>query len=205
MTGSASDDSDHDPSASACRICQCTSYECPDMPLIRPCRCSGSLAYVHIECLNQWRSTSVFAQSTCSTCNFKYKTKPKPFYSAVVSNRYFIWIASVMVSIVVTCLSGYVCMCIPTSTSNLEGQIHYHFGMADLIRSVLGITPYFNCDDALLCDPGPSSLDNPTGRTRFEYVFPYGFKSLCTAMCAPFYQYLGDCTQGKILLSQHLI
>jgi RING-variant domain len=161
----------HDPSAPACRMCLCASYECPNMPLIRPCRCSGSIANVHIECLNQFRSTSAYAKSTCLTCHFKYSTKPKPFYSAVVSNRYFLLIASTIVTLVVTCLIGYVCALKLRSSTNLEGQNHYHIGMSNLVRLVEGIKPLVNCDDPLLSNIGPSSLDNPIGRTWFEYIF----------------------------------
>ena len=41
-----------------CRICQATREESPGMAMVRPCRCSGSLTFVHIECLNRWRQTS---------------------------------------------------------------------------------------------------------------------------------------------------
>lgn len=61
-----------------CRICQSTEQI---RSMIRPCKCSGSLAYVHIDCLNQWRTTSVSARTTCSICNFTYQTKPKPAFS----------------------------------------------------------------------------------------------------------------------------
>lgn len=38
-----------------CRICHGLQSETPTKRLIRPCKCSGSQSYVHIECLNQWR------------------------------------------------------------------------------------------------------------------------------------------------------
>jgi hypothetical protein len=43
--------------------------------MVKPCLCSGSLAYVHIACLNQWRTTSESAYNTCSICHFTYRTR----------------------------------------------------------------------------------------------------------------------------------
>jgi phosphohistidine phosphatase SixA len=44
-----------------CRICQASKRETPTSRFIRPCSCSGSLAHVHLECLNRWRATSASA------------------------------------------------------------------------------------------------------------------------------------------------
>ncbi len=57
-----------------CRICF-DSEETPSNPLLRPCRCRGSMAYVHCECLNEWRRQSVNPKSfyECDTCKFKYQ------------------------------------------------------------------------------------------------------------------------------------
>merc|ERR1711871_814997 len=36
-----------------CRICQCTESEAPEMgKLFSPCKCKGSVRYVHEDCLN---------------------------------------------------------------------------------------------------------------------------------------------------------
>lgn len=36
-----------------CRICQ-MAEESPSNPLIAPCRCTGSLQYVHQDCMKKW-------------------------------------------------------------------------------------------------------------------------------------------------------
>jgi hypothetical protein len=46
--------------------------ESPSLRLIRPCKCTGSQSFVHLECLNQWWSTSSAANCTCSVCKYKY-------------------------------------------------------------------------------------------------------------------------------------
>jgi hypothetical protein len=57
-----------------CRIC----FDCSETrhnPLFRPCHCRGTSAFVHVECLDTWRKTSVNPKSffECDSCKFKYK------------------------------------------------------------------------------------------------------------------------------------
>ena len=55
-----------------CRIC--FEEEDNHALLIAPCRCNGTSKYVHIDCLNQWRTLSYSDDSTtnCPTCKFEY-------------------------------------------------------------------------------------------------------------------------------------
>ena len=55
-----------------CRICQDSSGK-----LVRACGCKGTLAYVHPECLMQWRAYSPKAAAMCELCNCPY-TLPGP-------------------------------------------------------------------------------------------------------------------------------
>ncbi|RGB27720.1 hypothetical protein C1646_717944 [Rhizophagus diaphanus] len=43
--------------------------------LISPCKCKGSLQYVHIGCLNQWRHSNVRAEASyrCEVCKYEYR------------------------------------------------------------------------------------------------------------------------------------
>lgn len=58
-------------SQSACRIC---FEHSPIIELIRPCRCTGTMQYVHRDCLDQWRASdnNPEAFSKCGTCNYNY-------------------------------------------------------------------------------------------------------------------------------------
>ena len=58
-----------------CRICY-SEEESDDNPLIQPCICSGSMKYIHLECLKHWLRTSIFEQieNTNSCCIYLYKT-----------------------------------------------------------------------------------------------------------------------------------
>uniref|UniRef100_A0A7S2IN00 RING-CH-type domain-containing protein n=1 Tax=Haptolina brevifila TaxID=156173 RepID=A0A7S2IN00_9EUKA len=57
-----------------CRICFETE-ETPRNALLRPCKCNGTSAWVHVDCLNRWRCTSANRKSfyECNTCMFKYR------------------------------------------------------------------------------------------------------------------------------------
>ena len=57
-----------------CRICY-IEEETIDNPLIQPCICSGSMKYIHLDCLRQWLQTSIFVKieesKDCSIYLFK--------------------------------------------------------------------------------------------------------------------------------------
>lgn len=48
-----------------CRICHCEGDD--ESPLITPCRCAGSLHFVHQACLQQWIKSS--DARCCELCN----------------------------------------------------------------------------------------------------------------------------------------
>lgn len=108
-----------------CRICQMTRAETPDMEMIRPCLCSGSQAYIHVLCLNQWRVTSTDAQECCSVCRFRYLVQRRveaewllyPWTSVVLS---------LIIQLLITFLVGYLIYFI-TNVSKFDsfGAIFY--------------------------------------------------------------------------------
>ncbi|GMM36471.1 E3 ubiquitin-protein ligase [Saccharomycopsis crataegensis] len=53
-----------------CRICRCEGA--PDDPLFYPCKCRGSIKYIHQDCLIQWLNHSQRAPK-CDICNTEYK------------------------------------------------------------------------------------------------------------------------------------
>ncbi|KAE8297460.1 E3 ubiquitin-protein ligase MARCH7 [Larimichthys crocea] len=61
-----------------CRICQ-MGEESLSNPLIQPCRCTGSLQYVHQECIKRWlrskigSGTNLEAITTCELCKEKLR------------------------------------------------------------------------------------------------------------------------------------
>ncbi|XP_067352178.1 E3 ubiquitin-protein ligase MARCH7 isoform X2 [Channa argus] len=61
-----------------CRICQMVQEQ-ESNPLIQPCRCTGSLQYVHQECIKRWlrskigSGTNLEAITTCELCKEKLR------------------------------------------------------------------------------------------------------------------------------------
>ncbi|KAI1899204.1 hypothetical protein AGOR_G00059360 [Albula goreensis] len=59
-----------------CRICQMRE-ESPSNPLLEPCRCTGSLQYVHQDCMKKWLRSKISSGSnleaitTCELCKAK--------------------------------------------------------------------------------------------------------------------------------------
>ncbi|XP_070545105.1 E3 ubiquitin-protein ligase MARCHF8-like [Ptychodera flava] len=62
--------------ADICRICHCEGDS--ELPLITPCLCSGSLKFVHQQCLQQWIKSS--DTKSCELCKFEFfmQSKLKP-------------------------------------------------------------------------------------------------------------------------------
>ncbi|CDK29211.1 unnamed protein product [Kuraishia capsulata CBS 1993] len=52
-----------------CRICRCEST--PEDPLYHPCKCKGSIKYIHQDCLMEWLAHSK-KDSVCDICHEKY-------------------------------------------------------------------------------------------------------------------------------------
>lgn len=59
---------DDDELETVCRICRMPAEA--DNPLYHPCRCSGSIRYVHSSCLNVWLARS--KHDSCEVCASAY-------------------------------------------------------------------------------------------------------------------------------------
>ena len=68
----------------ACRFCFEGST---DSPLIAPCSCSGTLRWVHEDCLRKWQKTSPFTASACNVCMTTFALappKPRPLRAGML-------------------------------------------------------------------------------------------------------------------------
>ncbi|XP_053327025.1 E3 ubiquitin-protein ligase MARCHF7 isoform X2 [Spea bombifrons] len=67
-----------------CRICQ-TGVSTPSNPFIEPCKCSGSLQYVHQDCMKKWLHAKINSGSnlesitTCELCKEKLELNLEDF------------------------------------------------------------------------------------------------------------------------------
>eukprot|EP00794_Sanderia_malayensis_P020216 gene20217-22192_t len=57
-------------SSTICRICQDSRNS--REALISPCKCSGSMGFFHVSCLEKWLAHS--QSNKCEVCKFEYKT-----------------------------------------------------------------------------------------------------------------------------------
>ncbi|KAI8580348.1 hypothetical protein K450DRAFT_238095 [Umbelopsis ramanniana AG] len=93
-----------------CRICLMLSNENDHQttafdPLIRPCLCKGSMAYVHLQCLQRWRKESLKNQFTCEVCHYQYNLQ-RPFWANVIGSSFLkIFITIVLVLAIIVVLS----------------------------------------------------------------------------------------------------
>ncbi|KAF8199121.1 RING-variant domain-containing protein [Pholiota molesta] len=51
-----------------CRICSAPAE--PDQPLFHPCKCSGTIRYIHQDCLTTWLAHS--KKKNCDVCKHPY-------------------------------------------------------------------------------------------------------------------------------------
>ena len=75
------------PEDAVCRICFGSAYENGLGRLISPCMCSGSMRYVHVQCLNDWRSESANPRSFthCDQCGYAYNVQ-RTEWAAILEN-----------------------------------------------------------------------------------------------------------------------
>ncbi|XP_037719740.1 E3 ubiquitin-protein ligase MARCHF6 [Drosophila subpulchrella] len=55
-----------------CRVCRCEAQ--PDRPLFYPCICTGSIKYIHQDCLMQWMRYS--HKEYCELCGYRFSFQP---------------------------------------------------------------------------------------------------------------------------------
>ncbi|XP_065342730.1 E3 ubiquitin-protein ligase MARCHF6 isoform X2 [Cloeon dipterum] len=64
--------SEDDHQADICRVCRCEG--CTERPLFYPCICTGSIKYIHQECLVQWMRYS--RKEYCELCGYRFSFTP---------------------------------------------------------------------------------------------------------------------------------
>lgn len=70
-----------------CRVCHCGDEQ--QSRLIFPCKCNGSMKYVHELCLLEWMNTSGHFISKCEICAEKFRYKN--VYSVELAKRNLVW------------------------------------------------------------------------------------------------------------------
>eukprot|EP01034_Spumella_vulgaris_P021318 gene21318-27348_t len=95
------------PEEISCRICQATRSEEPTKRLIKPCKCSGSQSFVHVDCLNTWRNTSTTAYFACSVCKYQYQFQ-RTLVAQLVTREEVVVLVAVCMILAIIATSGLV-------------------------------------------------------------------------------------------------
>ena len=74
--------------------------------MLRPCRCSGSVSYVHLDCLNTWRATSTAAYFTCSVCKYNYRIERTAVAALLMRESFVAFFAAMMIVVLCFVLGG---------------------------------------------------------------------------------------------------
>lgn len=99
-----------------CRICHANTV---NERLISPCYCKGSMAYVHLSCLERWLNQS--SRSYCELCKYHYNAEEKQRYGLCESIR--LWVrhprnrthvqSDILISVLLTIVTvGLVSVCL---------------------------------------------------------------------------------------------
>ena len=87
-----------------CRICFAGS----EMgQLVSPCLCSGSMRFVHLECLTRWRNLSTNPQSfwQCENCRYKYSFRRALYASVLRSSLVLHLFTMILLCVILVLLS----------------------------------------------------------------------------------------------------
>lgn len=77
-------------------------------PLIHPCMCVGSVAYIHVDCLNKWRKDSPCRNIyyRCDNCKYKYNLS-RPWWAAIFGNVVFLRMMAVFLLLLFIIVASY--------------------------------------------------------------------------------------------------
>lgn len=129
-----------------CRIC--LQEEASSDFLISPCICSGSIKWVHADCLNHWRSTSTnsMASTNCLICRVPYVISQRPVHffhnwcMQINYNVYFIFVLHQFI----TCAGSIVYFSITytNKTHHFPSSTYSYSGLYISYLKTLGVTSF---------------------------------------------------------------
>lgn len=96
------------PIPKTCRICLCDDIS-QGNPLISPCKCKGTMKYVHLKCLEEWRRVSGRNTSfyRCDQCHFNYRMSRISLYN-ILTHEIVISAVTILIFLILVIVCGYV-------------------------------------------------------------------------------------------------
>ena len=154
-----------------CRIC----YErgLKKNKLYYPCKCKGSLKYIHEKCLKKWISIS--NKKKCPQCKYRYiieETNPL----AYINNPYILLIITVIINIFLILISGI-------SFYKIIGCKHYKFFSIQFISNsieIFGLYSIISCFILMIYDDNFINIFDRENNLHFKNILIISFKLLKT-------------------------
>ena len=86
----------------------------PRNRLISPCRCKGTMRYVHLQCLNEWRSVAPTARSVfrCDQCGYEYRVQRAAVAACLASGQASLVFATFILSSAIFCAGELLYRCL---------------------------------------------------------------------------------------------
>ncbi|CAG8618945.1 2149_t:CDS:1 [Acaulospora colombiana] len=113
-----------------CKICQETedttdSSSHAKNRLISPCKCKGSLQYVHLSCLNEWRATTLRQDASyrCEVCKYEYRFY-RPRLAKILESKIFLHTMTFMIFLLVICVTSWIILVIDIHLINKHSPPH---------------------------------------------------------------------------------
>lgn len=108
-----------------CRICFDTGNGSGDERLFSPCLCRGSMRYVHVGCLNQWRCTATnsAAHYRCDSCHYEYRVQRTQLAQCMLSPRAPVCLVIVTFLVAAALLGFLVRLLFPGQHAELLGKL----------------------------------------------------------------------------------
>ena len=122
-----------------CRVCRCEGT--PDQPLFHPCKCRGSIKYIHQDCLQYWLEHS--NKDICDICHSKFNFKiiyndgvPDSIPLKIIFKQFFRDLIHYQYQVVKYCLMIFCALFeVPTVISFIDKIIEFQLGVPIRIES----------------------------------------------------------------------
>ena len=148
-----------------CRFCLIEDkIDNVDYPLVSPCKCRGSAEFVHIKCLEKWRSTDLRDNQhyLCPVCNTKYNSDLVLFQEIIPELTGSLSIKIIFNPFIIPVMLNYLYLCL-----------------------VSGRTPLLICNNNYnetnyICNYDESILQNREVNTQHFYIYYYLLQTIHT-------------------------
>ena len=107
-----------------CRICLGDE---DDGRLISPCLCKGTMRFVHVECLTQWRLQAVNKESffACDSCKYQYDFR-RPAWASLLRSALVVHCVALVLFVFLIALCGHIATV--ADALFFDGALSHQFG-----------------------------------------------------------------------------